>query len=371
MFTALTNAIIFTPSGEVAGTLILEDDRISSIGDIDPPSGMKTVDCGQHYIAPGFIDLQIYGGGGYLFSNQPSAHALKAMTDALVASGTTGYLLTLATNADDVIRQAIRVVKENPHPAVLGLHLEGPYLNPARRGAHLKNYIKAPRLAEIEALLEEAEGVIRMITLAPEICDEGIIELLVEHGVVVSAGHSDASFDEAVLGFKRGVTATTHLFNAMSPLHHRNTGLPGASFQTDNVYASIIADGVHVDFNTVSISKRILKERLFLITDAVEENLNGPYVHLKQYNRFTLPDGTLSGSQLTLLRAVENCVRHAGIALPEALRMAAAYPAQLINRPELGEIAPGRKANLVVFNKEMELRDVYLEGVSHKIKQFS
>ncbi|HYK57744.1 MAG TPA: N-acetylglucosamine-6-phosphate deacetylase, partial [Flavisolibacter sp.] len=271
---------------------------------------------------------------------------------------------TLATNSMELFKEAIRVVKNNPHPALLGLHLEGPYINPQKKGAHIEQYIKAPQLEEVQALLDEANGVVKMITLAPEITDPSIIRLLVDNGVIVSAGHSNATYEEGLKGFASGIQTTTHLFNAMSPLHHRDTGLSGAVFQTPDVFASIIADGIHVDYQTLSISKKLLKERLFIITDAVEENREGAYVHVKQKDRFTLPDGTLSGSNLTLLTAVKNCVRHAGISLEEALRMATLYPAQLIHAKDRGRIEAGAKADLVIFDKEFSVKDVYLNGMS-------
>lgn len=364
MLIAFINATIFTGEEKISGKgLVIEDEVIRGLEDVEfIPANATKIDCKDCFIAPGFIDLQIYGGGGYLFSNKPSETALEIMTDGLLAAGTTGFFVTLATNSMEIFREAIKVVKENPHPAVMGLHFEGPYLNPVKRGAHLSQYIKRPEKKEVEELLKEADGVLKMMTLAPEMCDPEIIKLLKDNGVIVSAGHSNATFSGALKGFESGITTTTHLFNAMSPLHHRETGLPGATYLTENIFASIIADGIHVDFNTLSISKKIMKERLFLITDAVEENKEGAYIHVKQKDRFTLPDGTLSGSMLTLLKAVKNCVEHAGIPLEEALRMASTYPAQLIKAPDLGKIEPGYKANLTIFSKDYEVKYTFLEG---------
>ncbi|MDP4284094.1 MAG: N-acetylglucosamine-6-phosphate deacetylase [Bacteroidota bacterium] len=364
MLTAFINAIIFTGKEEIAGkALIIEDDTIKEITDINlVPPGARQIDCKDCYIAPGFIDLQIYGAGGYLFSDKPSAIALQSMADSLVATGTTGFLATLATNSLDIFREAIKVVKENPHPAVMGLHFEGPYINPVKRGAHLVECIKRPTKKEVEELLEDAGGVLKMMTLAPEMCDPEIIRLLTDNGVVVSAGHSNSTFNEAEKGFENGITTVTHLFNAMSPLHHRDTGLPGAVFLSKNIFASIIADGIHVDFNALVISKKLMKERLFLITDAVEESKEGAYVHVKQKDRFTLLDGTLSGSMLTMLMAVENCVEQAGIHLDEALRMASTYPAKVINAPVLGKIEKGCKANITIFTKDFKHKYSVIEG---------
>jgi N-acetylglucosamine-6-phosphate deacetylase len=364
MLTAFINATVFTGKEKISGkALLIENDIIKGLQEIESiPVDAKRVDCNDCFIAPGLIDLQIYGGGGYLFSNKPSATALKSMADSLVNSGTTGFFLTLATNSMEIFREAIKVVKENRHPAVMGLHFEGPYLNQVKRGAHIIQYIKRPEKKEVEELLKEADGVLKMITLAPEMCDPEILKLLKDNGVVISAGHSNATFDEAVQVFENGITTATHLFNAMSSFHHRNTGLPGAIFLSKNVFASIIADGIHVDFNTLTISKKLMNERLFLITDAVEEVKEGAYVHVKQKDRFTLPDGTLSGSCLTLLQAVKNCVEKVGIPLDEALRMASTYPAQLIKAPDLGKIEPGFKANLVAFSKDYRVKYSVLNG---------
>jgi len=363
MITALTNHTFFNGQDEIKGKAILiEGEKIMAIVDVNEiPSDTKIVDCNGFYLSPGLVDLQIYGAGGYLFSNNPSAEALHAVADAIVNTGTTGFLLTLATNSMKIFRQAIEVVKNNPHPALLGLHLEGPYINPIKKGAHLEQYIQIPVVKEVKALLDEAEGVIKMMTLAPEVCDDEVIGLLLKNNVIVSAGHSNATYAEAKRGFDLGVQTTTHLFNAMSPFHHRETGLPGATFLS-NASASIIADGIHVDYETISISKKILGQRLFLITDAVEENLEGAYVHMASEDRFTLPDGTLSGSRLTLLQAVKNCVQHAGIDLPEALQMATLYPHRLLGHTTSGILEPGCPANVILFDSDLNIRKSYLNG---------
>lgn len=364
MIKALINGTICTGRGLVKEqALLIENNKIAALTSLNSlPQDAERIDCSNCYIAPGLIDLQIYGGGGSLFSDKLSAEALKAMTEALVKSGTTRFLVTLATNSLDVFRKAVQVVKNNPDPSVLGIHFEGPYLNPAKRGAHPEKYIKPPDRKEIELLLKEAEGVIKMMTIAPELADKSIIELLANNGVVVSAGHSNATFEEAATGFSKGITTATHLFNAMSAFHHRDTGLSGAVFQSPTAYASIIADGIHVDYNAVSIAKKLMKERLFLITDAVEEAFSEPYTHIRQGDRFILPDGTLSGSALTLLQAVRNCVENVGIPLLESIRMASLYPSKVINRLDLGRIEPGCKADLVIFNESSEVQQVFVEG---------
>ncbi|WP_069658008.1 N-acetylglucosamine-6-phosphate deacetylase [Arcticibacter eurypsychrophilus] len=365
MVKIVTNGLLYT--GEEVLThhavVIQKDQIIDIIPEYEIPANAELIDCKGSFIVPGFIDLQIYGAGGYLFSGNLTAEALKAIADDLVKKGTTGFVITLATNSIDVFLEAIRLVRDNPHPALLGIHLEGPYINPAKRGAHIEQYIKVPQRKEIEALLKEAAGVLKIMTLAPEVTDPVLIKLLIDNGVIVSAGHSIATFQQATDGFAQGISCTTHLFNAMSPFHHRDTGLPGATFQSKTVMASMVADGIHIDYQALMISKKLLQERMFLITDAVEECHEGPYQHMKQGDHFTMPDGTLSGSALTLLKAVENCVNHADIPLDEALRMASTYPAQILNKTDVGKIKIGYKADLVVFNSEYQVEKVWLNGL--------
>ncbi len=362
---ALTNVTIFTGNEMLKGKAILiRSGKIEGIIDNGSvPADYEIIDCKGNYLSPGLIDLHIAGAGGYLFSSNPSVEALKAITDAITITGTTGFLIAIPTDSFNVYREVIRVVKENPHPAILGLHFEGPYISPLRRGAHIKEYIRTPRLEEVRELIVASGGVVKMLTVAPEVCDSDIIKLLNDNGIVVAAGHSNATFKEAVQGFKWGIRTTTHLFNGMSQLHHRNPGLPAAVFETDDVFASIIADGIHVDYNMISIAKKLMKERLFLITDAVEENLSGSYLHVRQNDRFTLPDGTLSGSLLTEMKAVKNCVENVGIPVDEALRMASEYPAKVLKISDKGGIAQGYKADLVVFDKNFDIEQVFVEGI--------
>ncbi len=364
MLKALINVIAFTGSEKVEGkSVLIKNDRIVAIVDMASiPEQAIRIDCGNNFLAPGLIDLQIAGAGGYLFSSNPTAEALKSITDAITRSGTTGFLIAIPTNTFDVYREVIRVVRENPNPAVLGLHLEGPYISPLRRGAHIRDCIRRPQKEEIEALLEEAGGVVKMLTIAPEVWNEELTGILIDRGIVVAAGHSNATFREAELGFKWGIRTATHLFNAMSQLHHRDPGLPGAVFQSENAFASIIADGIHVDYNVISIAKKLLHERLFLISDTVEENLKGAYQHVRQKDRFTLPDGTLSGSLLTMMKAVKNCTENTAITAEEALRMASSYPASVMGITDKGRIAPGYKADLVVFDTAFEVKHVFVNG---------
>lgn len=365
---ALKNAGIFTGAETIFNkVLVIAEGRITDLVVEDEiPAEARLLDCGGNFIAPGFIDLQVYGGGGWLFSENPCRESLQAMADHLVQNGTTGFLLTLATNPPEVLESAIDVVNHYSHDAVLGLHFEGPYINPLKKGAHPASYIRKPERREIEQLLNKAGGSLKMMTLAPELFDRETLQLLTDRGVTLSAGHSNASYAEAERAFDSGIRAATHLFNAMPPLHHRELGLAGAVIGSGRVHASIIADGIHVDFGMLSICKKLMQERLFLITDAVEATRQGTYVHVRHKDRFTLPDGTLSGSNLSLFKAVQHCVEQAGIPLDEALRMASTYPAALIAVKDRGRIAPGYRADLAVFTSDFQLQDVMINGKSVK-----
>lgn len=326
------------------------------------PEDYQEVDVQGAVICPGLIDLQIYGIGEDLFSNELSASAIARIDQQLLVTGCTSYFLTLATNTMPVFKEAIQVFKAASSSVAMGLHLEGPFLNPAKRGAHPKALILKASREHIAELLQDSGASVKMMTVAPELLDESCIDLLLQAGVLLSAGHSAATFAEGMAGFDKGIRATTHLWNAMSAFHHRETGLSGATFRHPQVKASIIVDGVHVDYEAVRMTKQLLDRRLFLITDAVASCSAGIYQHVRKENHYTLPDGTLSGSSLTLLKAIQNCVEHVGIALDEAIRMATAYPAALIERADIGNLAVGSKANVLIFNDAFEVQNVYLEG---------
>lgn len=316
-------------------------------------------------IVPGFIDLQIYGAGGRLFSAEPTVESLAIMEDDLLKKGTTGFLACIATNSNQVFNNCIKAAKEH-RPAAkncLGLHLEGPYLNPKRLGAHVPEFVKKATLDEVKELLDFGDGIIKMITIAPELQDDEVIQYLLDNGVIISLGHSNATFDEATAAYNKGIQTTTHLFNAMSPIHHREPGIPTAVFSHNKAMASIIVDGRHVDYEVVKFAQKILTDRLFLITDAVTACSTGPYQHIAQGDKYIMPDGTLSGSSLTMLSAVQNCVKHCGIKLTDALNMATLYPAKLIGKADLmGKIDIGCQANLLVVDKDLNLEEVIFKG---------
>jgi N-acetylglucosamine-6-phosphate deacetylase len=359
---AVTNGKFFQAGQLVTGaTILIANGLIQAITTEPIPAGYETVNAEGAYISPGFIDLQIYGSGGNLFSAYPTAETLAQMDQDLYSKGTIGFLACVATNTIEIFQQAIAAAKAYMPFAkgFLGLHLEGPYLNPKRLGAHPAEYVHKATLAEIQSLLDEADGVVKMMTLAHELQDDEVINYLLDQGIVLSLGHSDANFEQANQAYASGFTTTTHLFNAMPSIHHRSPNLPAAVFNHPTAMASIIADGAHVDFEIIKMSHKLMKERLFLITDAVTACSIGPYQHQLEGSRYVTPEGTISGSNITLLDAVRNCVQHCGIPLSEALNMASAYPAKVLRRQDtLGEIAPGKAAGLLLLSDELVLREI-------------
>lgn len=365
MTTALTNCIILSDGAEISGrSVLIKDNKLVDIIDQHQiPSNSTIIDLHGAYLAPGLIDLQIYGSGGKLFSGIPNVEALRQMEDDLLSQGTTGFLATVATNSNDIVEQAIsaaRTFRKDARGNFLGLHLEGPYLNPKRKGAHPEKFIKQCVLSEVKGWIERAEGEIRMMTIAPELQSHEVIDYLRDQDVILSCGHSDATYAQA-FDFFEFIPAATHLFNAMPPIHHRQPGLIPALFNK-KPYTSIVADGIHVDFAMVNLASQILKEKLFLITDAVTTADKGIYQHVFTGDRYTMPDGTLSGSALTMLKAVENCVKHADIELSEAVNMASLYPATLIKSFTKGKIQPGYDADLITFDKQFNVKRVWLKG---------
>ncbi|MFN8239972.1 MAG: N-acetylglucosamine-6-phosphate deacetylase [Bacteroidales bacterium] len=364
MLKVLTGARVFDGNRFIDRKSVIINGKqiVDILNDEDIPSGSEIIRLDGLNISPGFIDLQIAGGAGLLFSSHANPDAITRISESIASTGTTSFLLVLPTNSDDVYRAAIAAAKKANHPAFLGLHLEGPWISKEKRGAHVNEFISIPDKSYLESLLAGSDGCVRMVTVAPEKCDEEFIKLLIANKIVICAGHSNCTSQEASKGFEMGITSVTHLFNAMSGFHHRETGLPGAVFQSETACSSIVVDGIHVSYDAISIAKKLLGPRLFLVSDAVEENHSGAYQHIRKGDRFTLADGTLSGSSLTMMLAVENCVRKAGIAIEEAIRMATSYPAGLMGLNDRGIIAPGYRADIVAFNKEFEVKKVFIEG---------
>jgi N-acetylglucosamine-6-phosphate deacetylase len=351
-----TNARVYTGNEILEkADIVVENHRIAAITDhAEVGSHAEVINLSGFSIAPAFIDLQVYGGNDKLFNNEPTVETIRATRDAAMKGGTAYFQITLSCSPLETMWKAIDACREywqEGGEGLLGLHLEGPYFNPEKRGAHPLRHIRIPHPVEVADLIERAEGVVTYMTVAPEQMDEASLNLLLQSNIRISAGHSNATYAQAIAGFDKGIERVTHLFNAMSPLQSRAPGLVGATYDR-KPWASIVADGIHSEFVCVKISKELLRDKLFLITDAVTESQTGDYQFHFAGDRYLNESGTLAGSALTMWQAVKNIVMHAGISLHEALRMAATYPAKVAgidNR--LGKIALNYEAHFVVFHE--------------------
>lgn len=338
--------------------------------DIIPSSSLDKEILTEHYpgdiLAPSFIDLQIYGAYGKLLAVYPEADSLFKLNEYCRKGGASFCMPTVATNTYDVFHQSIDAIRDywsKGGEGVLGLHIEGPWINATKRGAHIESLIHSPSVQQVEELLNYGRGVIKIITLAPEICSAEVIDLILSHNIIISAGHSNATYEQAIVGFERGIRTVTHLYNAMSSLQHRQPGLVGATFDHTTVMSSIIPDGYHVDYVAIRIAKQVMEERLFAITDAVTETDKGQYPHQLAGDKYE-SSGILSGSALTMGKAAKNLVQYSGIELGEALRMCSLYPARVIGVDTiLGRIGKGYSANMVVMDSEMNVKKTFYSNL--------
>ena len=371
MPTTYINARVFTGEQMLErASVTVENGRITEVrNDSDRLAASETfsaniIDLAGFSIAPAFIDLQVYGGNGKLFNNEPTVETIQKTRESVKHGGTSHFQITLSCSPPETMWKAVDACREyraGGGEGLLGLHLEGPYFNPEKRGAHPLQHIRKPDPVEVAELIERCKGVVRYMTVAPEQFDDASLDLLLRSDILIAAGHSNATFRQAVRGFDKGIERVTHLFNAMSAFQGREPGLVGAAFDR-KPWTSIIADGIHIDYNSLKISKELLGEKLFLISDAVTESLTGDYRFRFAGDRYVDESGVLAGSALTMWEAVKNAVQYACIPLDEALRMASTYPARAIGEAHrLGKIAPGFEAHFVVFDGEMQLRNDWEE----------
>jgi len=339
--------------------VIVERERIKDVlPAVSVEGDIPVIDFGDAYIVPAFIDLQLYGSHGRLLSVYPDVQSVEEIYKYSVAGGAAYAMPTVATHPYPVIFKCIDAVRNywaKGGKGILGLHVEGPWMNPVKRGAHKIEWIFSPTVEQAKELLEYGKDVIKIITLAPECVSREVIELIESYNIVISAGHSNATYEEATKAFDDGIMTATHLYNAMSPLGHRAPGLVGACFNHPAAHASIIPDGHHVDYAAIKVAKKMMGERLFVITDSVTETNQGYYQHVFEGDKYT-SNGILSGSAITMGQAVYNLVNHVGIALPEALRMCSLYPARVMNMSdEMGLIRDGYLAKMAVLDKDLNV----------------
>ena len=355
MKTIYKNARVFTGDSVLdKAHVTVEQAQITHVQTTEPDTtGAQVIDLQGKSLAPAFIDLQIYGGKGKLFNNEPTVESIRKTYETVQEGGTFAFQITLSCSPPETMWQAIdacRAYWAEGGKGLIGLHLEGPYFNPDKRGAHPLRHIQQPHYEEVAALIDRGKGAVTYMTVAPEQFDDATLDLLLKSDIHISAGHSNATFAQAIHGLGRGILRVTHLFNAMSAFQSRAPGLVGATYDY-TPWASIIADGVHVDYNALKITKKVLGKKLFLITDAVTESPMGDYHFLFAGDHYVDVNGTLAGSSLSMWQAVKNVVQHAGIDLDEALRMASTYPAMVIDQGHRwGKIAAGYEAAMVVLD---------------------
>ena len=339
------------------------------------PSGARRIDLGESLLAPGFIDLQVNGGGGALFNDDPSLATLERIGAAHRRCGTTGWLPTLISDSREKRRAARAAVSEalaGGVAGILGLHLEGPHLNPERRGVHDARWI-APPEAEDLALMAPLPGGVLLVTLAPETVPLEEIARLAGSGVRIAAGHSAADYLRTQAALAAGVCGFTHLFNAMPAMTSREPGIVGAALDDRESWCGIIVDGHHLHDATVRLAWRAKRRgALILVSDAmpcvgagVESFRLGDEIITVSGGRCLSPEGRLAGSALDMGSAVRNCVDRIGIPLEEALAMACTYPAMALGLGDRrGRIAPGHAADFVVLDERLAVRETYLNGRS-------
>ena len=372
---ALTNAQVLTDDGFQSGIAVLvENGRIAALlPESGLPGGVARRDLGGNFLLPGFIDVQVNGGGGVLFNNAPTVDALRAIVAGHRKFGSTGLLPTLISDDVEVMREAVAAVRQaiaEGVPGVLGIHLEGPYIAPARKGTHNAGKFRVPDAAEVEMATSLDNGV-TLITLAPERVPAETIRAMVARGAKVAAGHTAATYEETRVGLDAGIRCFTHLYNAMTPLQGREPGVVGAALEDPHSWCGVIVDGVHVHPASLRVALAAKpRGKVLLVTDAMPMvgsddpgfDLYGETIVAKD-GVVRNAAGSLAGSALDMANAVRNTVNLLGLTLDEAARMASTYPAQFLGIDAMrGRIAPGLAADFVALDRELRVVETWIGG---------
>ena len=371
---AFTNGVIYTGYEILYGhAVIVENDLIKAVvPEEELPHGIQQVNLNGNNLTAGFIDLQLNGCGGVMFNEQTTVETLEIMQATNLKSGTTSYLPTFITSPDEGMKSAVKVMRDylaKYRNQALGLHLEGPYLSKEKKGVHREEYIREIT-PEMKTFLCDNADVITKITLAAENPTTQYIADFVEKGIIVSLGHSNATYEVANQAIAKGIGFATHLHNAMSPISSgRAMGVVGAVLDSD-LYAGIIVDGLHVEFGNVRIAKKVKGDKLCIVTDAtaaagsdIESFIFvGKTVYVRDGKCYDA-NGTLGGASVTMIESVENAVKEVGISLDETLRMCNLYPARAIGVDDhLGSIEAGKIANLTVFTHDFKVIGTAVNG---------
>lgn len=367
MQTAINYATIHTGTQVLENhTIIVENGRIKSIEPIDNfgHENARTIDLAGKHIAAGFIDTHINGGQKHYFTQYPTEETIQDIYESSLTLGTTHVLPCLITSPLDNILQGIEATKsfmqKNPKAGVLGMHLEGPFLNLAKRGAHLAAYVRKPTNAELEEIIKYGKDVIKIMTIAAENFTDEQLDLLLENGIKLSLGHSNATHKQAQHAYRKGISLCTHLYNAMTQMGHREPGVVGATFDNADVYAPIILDGFHCDYAAARIAYKIKKDKLFLISDALFVGDKVTHFKWEEFDaylndgQYRNSEGNLAGAAISMADGVRNAVEQVGISTEEAIKMATIRAAKAVGMEQsIGQIAEGFPATFVVFNESL------------------
>jgi N-acetylglucosamine-6-phosphate deacetylase len=374
MLKVLSGARLFDGERMIEGhALVVDDGRVVSLAaPAQCPPGAERHDLGGGVLAPGLIDWQVNGGGGVLFNDAPTVAGIRAIVEAHRTDGTTSLLPTIITDTPRKLADALSAAREAQEsvPGALGVHVEGPFIDMRRKGAHPAQFIRAMTREDADRLIAARSGVM-VVTLAPCAAANDLIARLAQAGVIVSIGHAEATAEEAQAAFAAGASAVTHLYNAMSQLGHRAPGLVGAALADRNVLCGFIADGHHVHETAARAAFNAKgADGIALISDAMPPAAGGPKVFYLEGRRvtqvgtrLTLDDGTLAGAAITLMDAVRYATRTLGIELADALKMATSTPARLLRVDHrLGRLKPGFAADLVHLADDLSVRGVWIGG---------
>lgn len=379
MNTALINSTLFTGEEWLSQhAVIIENDKIVALSDENHlPADVRIIDLKGQRLIPGLIDTQVNGGGGVLFNDAPNIETIRTIGAAHRQFGTTGFYPTLISDDLEVVKKAIAAVSQaiaEKIPGVLGIHLEGPFLNPERKGVHNAEKFKTIDEDALQLLTSLRVGK-TLITIAPELTTPGMITRLANAGIVVSAGHSAATYEQTKHALAAGLSSFTHLFNAMTPLTSREPGMVGAALENNDSWCGIIVDGYHVHPSTLKIAHTAkAKGKMVLVTDAMPSvgaiektfTLNNESI-LYDNGRLTTTNGTLAGSDLNMLAAVKNTIEKVGIDIDEAIRMASVYPAAMMGISNtLGKIKPGYNASMILIDENFNLLRSWIDGAENQ-----
>jgi N-acetylglucosamine-6-phosphate deacetylase len=377
MQAVLVNGRVLTPAGVVDGQcVVIEDGKIAAILDhAEAPVGATRRDLEGGLLVPGFIDTQVNGGGGVLFNDAPTVETIAAIGAAHRPFGTTGFLPTLISDDLSVVDQAMRATEAAIAagvPGVLGVHIEGPFLNVKRKGIHDPAKFRVIDDGAL-ALLSSLKVGKTLVTLAPETTTPDMIRRLTEAGVIVAAGHTNAAYGTMRKALAAGLTGVTHLFNAMSPLTSREPGVVGAALENQTAWCGLIVDGRHVDPAVLRIALRTRPlDRFMLVTDAMPTvgmidksfDLQGRQIHVVD-GVCVDAHGTLAGSDLDMIGAVRNAMSMLGLPLEDAVAMASASPAAFLGLThQRGRIAAGQAADLVLLDTALQVQGTWINGAA-------